>query len=51
MSLDVNEAINLFGTLFELSLWAVGFIAVAYMLAVLRVFGQRVKQIKLTRRR
>lgn len=51
MALEIGEAVSLFSTLFQLSMWAVGFIAIAYMLATLRVFGQRVRQIKLFRRR
>ena len=45
MSLSIEDAMSLFGTLFNISIWAAGFICVAYVLAVVAVMGQRMKQI------
>jgi hypothetical protein len=50
MALDVNEAVNLFSTLFMISIWACGFIAITYMLSVLRLVGQNVKKIRFFKR-
>lgn len=47
MVLNVDDAVALFRTMFDLSIWAVGLIAIMYMLAVVRVLGQRFKNIKL----
>jgi len=50
MALNINEAVDLFMTLFNLSIWAVGFIAVAYVLGIMRLLASRVKQLRLTKR-
>lgn len=44
-TLEIGPAMDLFGTMFQLALWASGFIAIAYVLAVVRVFAQKVKQL------
>jgi len=48
--LDVGSAVDLFMNLFTLSIWAAGFIMVAYMLSILKVVGQTVKKIRFGRR-
>jgi hypothetical protein len=51
MTINVGDAVDLFSMLFNLSIWAVGFIMVAYMLAILRILGQKVKEIRLGAKR
>ena len=43
--LQISEAVDLFSTLFQLSLWAAGIIAVGYVLAVVGVISQHFKKI------
>ena len=43
--LEISEAVDLFSTLFQLSLWAAGIIAVGYVLAVVQVIAQHFKRV------
>lgn len=50
-ALNVGDAIDLFFALFDIAIWAVGFLSLAYLLKIVRVLGSRFKKIDLHGRR
>lgn len=49
--MEINDALALFSLMFQLSIWAVGFIMIAYFLAIVKVMLGWVKKFKMNVRR